>query len=162
MVQHMDARHLRHEDQTFDGIFSSSSLEHFGDLEDVSRSLDEMCRVLRPGGVASLSTEYRLAGDPPGLQGVLMFDASQLTETIVGNRAWRLVTPLDLTITPATLASVTDFDRATADLTAHVTALGGVLRLHELEWSRYPHILLRHQSGLLWGSVHLALRKISR
>lgn len=161
VVQHMDARHLRYEDGSLDGIFSSSSLEHLGDLDDVSRSLDEMCRVLRPGGVASLSTEYRLAGEPPGLPGVLMFDAKQLTDTILGNRPWRLITPLDLTVTPATLATATDYDRAAADMTAHLAAHGGVLRLHELEWSQYPHILLRHQSGLLWGSVHLALRKMS-
>src|SRR5204862_4394011 len=73
VVQHMDARELRYEDESFDGIFSSSSIEHFGDHADVERAVSEMFRVLKPGGVLSLSTEFRLAGDGPGLPNVLLF-----------------------------------------------------------------------------------------
>ncbi|HEX3873515.1 MAG TPA: glycosyltransferase, partial [Solirubrobacteraceae bacterium] len=69
VVQHMDALDLQHPDGAFDGVFSSSSIEHFGDLDDVSRAMDEIHRVLRPGGVVSLSTEFRLDGPPPGLPG---------------------------------------------------------------------------------------------
>jgi SAM-dependent methyltransferase len=60
VVQHMDARDLHYESCTFDAIFSSSSLEHFGDRSDVSRAVREMHRVLRPGGLLCLSTELRL------------------------------------------------------------------------------------------------------
>jgi hypothetical protein len=39
VAQHMDGRGLRYEDESFDAIFSSSSLEHFGDRQDVERSI---------------------------------------------------------------------------------------------------------------------------
>jgi ubiquinone/menaquinone biosynthesis C-methylase UbiE len=38
VVQHMNALDLRYDDNSFDGVFSSSSIEHFGDLDDVSPS----------------------------------------------------------------------------------------------------------------------------
>ncbi len=49
-VRHMDAMQLEFDDDSFDAIFSSSSIEHFGDFPDVRRSVEEMFRVLRPGG----------------------------------------------------------------------------------------------------------------
>ena len=45
------AGRLRYPDDTFDGIFSSGSIEHFGDLQDVANAAYEMGRVLKPGGV---------------------------------------------------------------------------------------------------------------
>ena len=39
VAQHMDGRGLRYGDESFDAIFSSSSLEHFGDRQDVERSI---------------------------------------------------------------------------------------------------------------------------
>lgn len=62
VVQHMSGLDLQYEDCSFDGIYSSGSIEHFGTLADVARAASEMCRVLKPGGVAALSTEFRLSG----------------------------------------------------------------------------------------------------
>ena len=156
VVQHMDALDLRYPDGFFDGVFSASSIEHFGDLPDVGRSLREIHRVLRPGGVATISTEYRLAGPPPGLPGILMFDRDQL-EHLVGGSGLELVAPLDLTLSEPTRAGVRFFADSAADVRAHIAKHGEIL-FHELDWSRYPQLLLA-QDELLWTSVHLALRK---
>ena len=42
VAQHMDARLLRYPDDTFDGIFSSGSIEHVGELLDVANAAYEM------------------------------------------------------------------------------------------------------------------------
>src|SRR5262245_5407049 len=64
VVQHMDARQLEHEDCTFDFIYSCSSIEHFGTREEIKRASREMGRVLKPGGVLAISTEYCVYGEP--------------------------------------------------------------------------------------------------
>ena len=83
----MDALELRYEDESFDGVFSSSSVEHFGDLAAVRRAFEEMHRVLRPGGVVTLSTEYRVAGEG-SLPGTLLFDAAELQALWEGCSSW--------------------------------------------------------------------------
>ncbi len=52
-------------DATIDLIFSFCSIEHFGSRENSRRSLQEMARVLRPGGIAAVSTEVLLNDSPP-------------------------------------------------------------------------------------------------
>ena len=59
---HERARASRYDDDSFDGIFSSGSIEHFGELDDIRRSVEEMYRVLKPGGIAAIATEYRIQG----------------------------------------------------------------------------------------------------
>jgi SAM-dependent methyltransferase len=141
VVQHMDARELRFEDASFSGVYCSSSLEHFGGLDDVALALAELYRVLKPGGIASLSTEYRLRGPGPGIPGTLLFDAAELEGLIVRPLPWELVAPLDLTISELTLASEQEQSEAAAG---------------ELRW---PHIVLR-EGAIAWTSVHLALRRL--
>jgi SAM-dependent methyltransferase len=150
VVQHMDALELMYEDGAFDGIFSSSSIEHFGGPAEVRRSAAEMHRVLRPGGILSLATELRLEGPAPGVPGTLLFEERDLLDLIVGDLDWELVDGLDLEVSPATRAGEAPFAEAVADVMSA-----------RQEWSRYPMVLLRHE-GHLWTSVHLALRKAGR
>lgn len=44
---------------TFDGIISNSTLDHFESLDDLSSSLQELSRVLRPGGQMILTLDNR-------------------------------------------------------------------------------------------------------
>jgi SAM-dependent methyltransferase len=159
VVQHMDALHLRYDNDTFDGLFSSSSLEHFGGLAEVRQALDEMHRVLKPGAILSLSTEYRLAGPPPGIPGVLLFDRREIVEDLGladGDR-WTALDPLTTDVSNATRATTQPYEETGADVRNHVARHGG-LYFERLEWSRYPHLVLR--DGLsAWTSVHVALRK---
>jgi len=75
--QHADMLDLPYEDDSFDGIFSSGSIEH------VQVAIKEMARVVKPGGVISLSTEWKLSGTGHGWAGVLLFDPETLIEHIV-------------------------------------------------------------------------------
>jgi SAM-dependent methyltransferase len=141
VVEHMNALALSYDDERFDGVFCSSSIEHFGDKSDVRQALAEIWRVLKPGGVVSLSTEYRLRGPPPGLRGTLIFDAAELEEIIVRPLAWELVEPIDLHISERTLSTAVSVSEFLAG-----KAPGA------------PHIVL-HEQGIWFTSVHLALVK---
>jgi SAM-dependent methyltransferase len=159
VVQHVDALDLRYDDETFDAAFSSSSIEHFGSLDDVAHSVREAYRVLKPGGVFTVSTELRIAGPGPGLPGILLLDADELQRYVVDAAPWEPIGP-ERTEVPA-LSTAVDFDDAAADVRSHV-AEHGALRWSRLHWSAYPMITLQHRhfdDVRVWTSVHLALRK---
>jgi SAM-dependent methyltransferase len=157
VVQHMNALDLQYEDNTFDAIFSSSSVEHFGTPADVRRAVEEMFRVLRPGGILSVSTEFRVEGAPPGLPGVLMWNAEELRTLFLAGLAWTPVSAWDFDLSASTRASEVDFEACCADVAWHAARHGQIL-LHKLAFRSYPVVLLR-KGGLVWTSVHIALRK---
>jgi SAM-dependent methyltransferase len=158
VVQHMDGRELLHPDASIAGIFSSSSIEHFGDHADVARTIDEAYRVLEPGGVLSLSTELRVGGDAvgEGLPGILLFTPAQIEELVIRRCPWE---PIQWAPMPsaATMAGMLQFADAIKDVQAHV-AQHGAIYFDRLVWSQLPHLVLEHE-GYQWTSVHLALRK---
>lgn len=159
VVQHMDALDLRYEDASFDAVFSSSSIEHFGTHDDVARSIREAHRVLKPGGVLTVSTELRVMGPGPGLPDILMFDRDELRACVTDAAPWEPIGPERTTLQDPTLA--VDFASAAADVQAHV-AEHGEIRWARLRWSTYPQVALRHlhfDDERVWTSVHLALRK---
>jgi SAM-dependent methyltransferase len=176
VVQHMNGTDLRYEDDSFDGIFSSGSIEHFGELSDIRRSIEEMYRVLKPGGVAGIATEFRLGG-PPGVPGTVMFDEDQLRSTVLDGMSWELASPLDLSVSDETLATEIDFKALLPDEEAEEQPPGpfqrvrarfrGSKRAEQEEApaqhlpTPYPHIVLRFEK-YLWTSVHLALIKPGR
>ena len=46
----MNGRNLLFEDESFDVVFSISSIEHFGGHKEAARSVREMVRVFSPAG----------------------------------------------------------------------------------------------------------------
>ncbi len=146
VVQHMDARELHYEDASFDAVYSSGSIEHFGGHSDLGRALAEVVRVLKPGGIAALSSEYRLRGPGPGMPGTLLFSADEIDELIARPYAWELVEPLDVRLSEATLATELQIPEA--------------VTLQETS-PEVPHIVLA-DGELAMTSVHLVLRKQRR
>ena len=162
VVQHMDARALAYEDESFDGIFSSGSIEHFGELDEIAVAVDEACRVLKPGGVASFSTELRLSGPAPGVvPGLALFDRAMIEQIVIGDRPWALLDELTLELSPATAATENDIALAAADINHARDQAGGPAQEADFEYSEYPHIVLRMEPHR-FTSVHLALRKHPR
>ncbi len=78
-VRRMDALALAVAGDTFDFAFCLSSIEHFGRLQDKLQALQEMFRVLKPGGVAVLTTEVVLNRLGRGAQ---YFPAETLTALV--------------------------------------------------------------------------------
>jgi SAM-dependent methyltransferase len=86
----MDGRRLAFRDGTFDACYSLSSIEHFGGFAGASAALAEMQRVLKPGGVLALATEYVLEG-PPHEE---TFQPEELAR-LIARPGLRLVEPID-------------------------------------------------------------------
>jgi len=165
----MNGRRLDFPDESFDVVFSVSSIEHFGSHEDVSRAAREIGRVLRPGGHAVVVTEcfvrlhplntapvefalrlatlgYKWRSASPRRRATLaeVFTPRELERLIVEPSGLRLLQPLDLTVSPESWENVT---RATPD--------GGLVsRTGEL----YPLVLMQGGRSA-FTSVLLPLEK---
>ncbi len=60
----MNGRHLAFRDASFDVAYSLSSIEHFGGWAGARQAVEEMARVVRPGGLVVIATEWAVAGPP--------------------------------------------------------------------------------------------------
>ncbi|HWD08468.1 MAG TPA: FkbM family methyltransferase [Actinomycetota bacterium] len=165
VVQHMDGRWLRYADETFDGIFSCGSIEHFGEFTDVASSAYEMGRVLKPGGIVALSTEFRLTGPPggigwPGL--TLLFSRENLIRHIVEASGLEPVDDLNTTISDDSLATSRNNSEVLDDQARAVAAQAGLPHpVPGFTLWQFPHIVL-NMAGYSWGSVHITLQKTDR
>jgi SAM-dependent methyltransferase len=119
-VRRMDATAIDYAPESFDLVFSFSSFEHFGSRRAQRACLGEIRRVLRPGGVAVLTTEVIL--NAWGRHGDY-FRLTELLDDMIPAAGLRLAGG--------------DFHFVTSRAT-----LEGLIRLpHEIE--RRPHLVLR-------------------
>jgi len=150
---HQDARALDLPDDEFDGVFSSGSIEHFGSLPFVANAAYEIGRVLKPGGIATIATEFKVAGPPDGDgwdPSVILFSPEKLQHWIVEASGLEPVDALDTTLSDETLSVRRDllgFLNAAKQVTHPAQKIGV-----------YPNMILYHE-GYLFCSVHVALRK---
>jgi SAM-dependent methyltransferase len=139
--QHVDGRELPYEDNSFDGIFSCSSIEHFGNEHEIRRSLEEACRVLKPGGVAAISSEFKISGEGDGWANVQLFDTERLQRVWLDGIGWEAQEFLDEALDKT---EYIDFERSIYD--------------SEYQQNAHPHIKLDN-GHYRWTSVHLTLIK---
>jgi SAM-dependent methyltransferase len=146
VVQYMNALDLRFEEDTFDAVFSLSAIEHFAGFEGAVASLREMHRVLRPGGVACVTTECVVNGaDSYYSRGLALFAPETIKRLATSVPGLELVEPIDFSITDETKnASVQSLDRA--------------LKLAKKGVTEYPAVVFERW-GRHWTSVSLFMRK---
>src|SRR5207244_5953202 len=90
VFKRMDGRHLDFPDATFDVAYSLSSIEHFGGVDGARAAIAEMTRVVKPGGVLAIATEYILSG-PAHPEAFAPHDV----HTLFDRPRLRLVAPID-------------------------------------------------------------------
>lgn len=139
--QHVDGRDLPYEDNSFDGIFSCSSLEHFGDESDIRKAIEEACRVLKPGGIAAISSEFKISGEGEGFANVQLFNKERIERVWINGIDWDLVEMIDYSLDDTEFI---DFERSIND--------------REYQKVAHPHIKLDNGS-YQWTSVHMTFRK---
>jgi len=102
----MDGSRLAFRDGTFDIVYSLSSVEHFGGFDGAKRSVEDMARVLKPGGVLALATEWCVNGlasgevfSPEQVRALIDVPSLALVEPI-DDRVWRRydADPVDLRV----------------------------------------------------------------
>lgn len=146
VVQHMNGCELWYPDNFFDGIYSASSIEHFGTLDDVARSAREIGRVLKPGGIAAISTEFKINDHPgDGWGNVIVFNPETVQKYIVEPSGCELVEPFDFTMDQATLNAAQNLDWVVA------------AQSQGKDIPR-PHVVLSHL-GYLFCSLSIVMRK---
>lgn len=89
----MDGRQAAFRDASFDIAYSLSSIEHFGGLTGAVATVREMARVLKPGGILAIATEYVLAG-PPHPE---TFQPDEIAE-LIRQPGLELVQPIDTSV----------------------------------------------------------------
>jgi SAM-dependent methyltransferase len=132
----MDARKLEFPDESFDLVFTISSIEHFGSRRDIARAAQEIGRVLKPGGYAVIVTDClvrlhpldatpagfavrtatrgrRSAGARPFRRGMLgeVFTPRELRSQIVRPSGLELVQPLDARLSAETWGTMASDSR---------------------------------------------------
>jgi len=139
-VQVMDGTDIKFEDNSFDVVFSYSSIEHFGSREAIKKTMNEIERVLKPGGILSLATEILISGDinqlringPPIVHEI--FTQEEVQKYLIDSNRLKLT--------------------ANIDYSQHNEP---EIKFPE-EADKVPHIVLRYK-GIKFGSLHLAMTK---
>jgi SAM-dependent methyltransferase len=143
-VLRMDGTKLEFPSETFDIAFSFSSIEHFGGTNHSGslKSMKEIERVLKPGGIAVIATEYIINDkDHPEF-----FNKKTIYSDLIDKLdSLKLVEPLDLRITTKTLDTVLDFTDLSRD------------RIYSFK--KTPPVILIRVGSLLVTSVMLVFQK---
>jgi ubiquinone/menaquinone biosynthesis C-methylase UbiE len=145
VVQYMNAMDLRYEDDTFDLIFSLSSIEHFGGFDGSRRALEQMHRVCKPGGLVMFTTECVVNEVPaPTLPNLDLFSPALVEQLANSVPGLALVEPMRFHVSKATRRTVLNFEQVVRDLHS-----GRIV---------HPHIVLEIE-GCHFTSVSVFLRK---
>jgi SAM-dependent methyltransferase len=146
-VLRMDGTKLEFPSESFDIAFSFSSIEHFGgkNHSGALRSLKEMERVLKPGGLAVITTEY-IINDKEHPE---FFNRRTIYSDLIDKlERLKLVEPLDLRMTTKTLDTVMDY---------YPVGINWGNMDNEFR-KNHPHILLKIKN-ILWTSIMLVFKK---
>jgi SAM-dependent methyltransferase len=123
VVQYMDGCDLKYPDNCFDIAFSFSSIEHFGGHQASSKALQEMARVLRPGGTAVITTEVILNN----VSHPEFFLPDELSTFLVRPSGLNLVEEIDLTISQSLVDKPVDLSTDFSNVFPHIACKAGMV-----------------------------------
>jgi SAM-dependent methyltransferase len=149
-VMRMDGTKLEFPSESFDIAFSFSSIEHFGGKNHSGslRSLREIERVLKPGGIAVIATEFIINNK----NHYEFFNRNTLFSDLLNKvDLLRLVNPIDFGVSAETLDTILDFFRI------------------DMNWNKFddefkrqhPLIVLRARN-IVFTSIMLVFSKLDR
>jgi len=95
-LRNADMRDLGVADASYDFAWSCSSIEHVPSLRDLLQVFAEMARVLKPGGLALLTTEFCLSAPPYLLPNLNALDPDLLKRLVGALDAFELLGETDL------------------------------------------------------------------
>jgi hypothetical protein len=146
-VKRMDGRKLDFPDNSFDFIWSCSSIEHFGGHGEAAKSMREMERVLKPGGILALATEFVIEQDViPGFNSSHdhYFNLEAVYTYLIASHNLKLVQDVDFSIDEHFIRNYIKLPEDSQS--PHTTK------------TRKPHIVL-NQEDILFTSIFLFFRK---
>jgi ubiquinone/menaquinone biosynthesis C-methylase UbiE len=133
----MNALDLRFADESFDFVWSLSSIEHFGSHAAAADAMREMARVVRPGGIVAVATELLLLDEYDHDE---YFTRPQIDQYVVNaSDRLALIEPIDWTLPP-------------------VEYLIDSIALPEGVHRRRRHVVL-NDGSVQWTSILIFLRK---
>lgn len=86
VVRHMDMTAIDYPDASFDFVWSCCAIEHVNTFEDLHKVYQEIHRVLKPGGIAALTTEYNPTEQHSYEPNMLFTDRYWLEQWLMGDR----------------------------------------------------------------------------
>lgn len=105
VVQHMDMTQVEYPDASFDFVWSCCSIEHVNNFQDLHKVFQEIHRVLKPGGIAALTTEYNPTQQHSYEPNMLFTDQHWLDRWMTGAdpliRGFDLLDSIDCASSPA-------------------------------------------------------------
>lgn len=141
-VRNMDARRIDYPDQSFDVVFSFSSLEHFGPDREIVRAMREARRVLKPGGVYVLCVDYIGKGPWPEIprdlrRGVVseFMTRRDVERLLLDAPGFTTREPIDFELDLAPNANIYDIERGTSTRGAYHPHI--ILRSRRFPWRPY-------------------------
>lgn len=84
-VQHMDMTQIEFPNNSVDAIWSCCAVEHVNNFRDLHQVYREIHRVLKPGGVAALTTEFNITDRPSYEPNLLFTDRAWIEQWLTGD-----------------------------------------------------------------------------
>jgi SAM-dependent methyltransferase len=146
----MDMRYIDFQEDSFDFCYSSCAIEHIGEYQDFLQHLNEVNRVLKPGGIYIFTTEMQFGEKTISDQNNFIFTKEYLSE-LIANSDLDFVSDVDTTLTRNQINLPNPTNLKNLSYT-------GKNFINEKLFEQFPHLILLRGS-VPFTSVLLILRK---